>query len=262
MIAWSRVSMTRARTVSWALPASVMLVAAVSPFERPVPGSIFGFTLTTVELTIALTLGLGIAAWLKEPASFQWRTPITLPIAAVLVSAFVSATVAPELRASALRVAARLTAAAMLFVLVVNVARSQRIARQITTALLTAAAIVGVIAVLELAQVPWVLNVLKGFRPGFHVVGGQLRATSTLFYPTITAMFREGRVTDAAGEVLYTDDERAHDDVRLDGEPLDPAPGLLIALHKPVGYTCSTKDPGRVVYDLLPPRYRRRDPLL
>ena len=183
--------MTRARAVSWALPASVMLVAAVSPFERPVPGSIFGFTLTTVELTIALTLGLGIAAWLKERASFQWRTPITLPIAAVLVSAFVSATVAPELRASALRVAARLTAAAMLFVLVVNVARSQRIARQITTALLTAAAIVGVIAVLELAQVPWVLNVLKGFRPGFHVVGGQLRATSTLFYPTITAMFLE-----------------------------------------------------------------------
>jgi 16S rRNA pseudouridine516 synthase len=33
-------------------------------------------------------------------------------------------------------------------------------------------------------------------------------------------------------------------------------------LHKPVGYTCSTKDPGRIVYDLLPPRYRLRSPLL
>jgi 16S rRNA pseudouridine516 synthase len=33
-------------------------------------------------------------------------------------------------------------------------------------------------------------------------------------------------------------------------------------LHKPVGYTCSTKDPGRVVYDLLPPRFRDRDPIL
>ena len=183
--------MTRARTVAWALPASIMLVAAISPFERPVPGSIFGFTVTTVELTIALTLGLGVAAWLKEPASFHWRTPITLPIAGILVSAFVSAMVAPELRANALRVTARLTAAALLFVLVVNVGGSQRIARQITAALLTAAAIVGVIAVLELAQVPWVLNFLKGFRPGFHVVGGQLRATSTLFYPTITAMFLE-----------------------------------------------------------------------
>jgi 16S rRNA pseudouridine516 synthase len=92
-----------------------------------------------------------------------------------------------------------------------------------------------------------------------------LRVIANLGYGSrkdVTAMFREGRVTDAAGEVLYTDDVREHADVRLDGEPLDPAPGLLIALHKPVGYTCSTKDPGRVVYDLLPPRYRRRDPLL
>ena len=39
-------------------------------------------------------------------------------------------------------------------------------------------------------------------------------------------------------------------------------PGLLLALHKPEGYTCSTKDPGRVVYDLLPPRFRLRNPVL
>jgi 16S rRNA pseudouridine516 synthase len=92
-----------------------------------------------------------------------------------------------------------------------------------------------------------------------------LRAIANLGYGSrkdVTAMFREGRVTDAAGEVLYTDDVRPHRDVRLDGEPLDPAPGLLVALHKPIGYTCSTKDPGRVVYDLLPPRFRLRDPLL
>jgi 16S rRNA pseudouridine516 synthase len=29
-----------------------------------------------------------------------------------------------------------------------------------------------------------------------------------------------------------------------------------------VGYTCSTKDPGNVVYDLFPPRFRRRSPVL
>jgi 16S rRNA pseudouridine516 synthase len=75
-------------------------------------------------------------------------------------------------------------------------------------------------------------------------------------------MFREGRITDPAGEVLYADDDVAHADVRVDGEPLDPPAGLLVMLNKPVGYTCSTKDPGRVVYDLLPPRYRLRDPLL
>jgi len=75
-------------------------------------------------------------------------------------------------------------------------------------------------------------------------------------------MFREGRVTDADGEVLYQDDPLDHDNVRVDGQPLDPPPGLALMLHKPAGYTCSTRDPGRIVYDLLPPRFRLRDPVL
>ncbi len=75
-------------------------------------------------------------------------------------------------------------------------------------------------------------------------------------------MFREGRITDAAGEVLYADDKVPHDAIHVDGEPLDPQQGVLLLLHKPVGYTCSTKDTGRLVYDLLPPRFRLRDPVL
>ncbi len=78
----------------------------------------------------------------------------------------------------------------------------------------------------------------------------------------VARMFREGRITDAAGEVLYADDAPAHADVHVDGEPLDPPQGLALMLHKPVGYTCSTRDPGRIVYDLLPPRFRLRSPLL
>jgi len=75
-------------------------------------------------------------------------------------------------------------------------------------------------------------------------------------------LFREGRITDAAGDVLYADDTPTHDDIRVDGEPLDPAPGILLMLHKPLGVTCSKKDVGRVVFDLLPPRFRLRDPAL
>jgi hypothetical protein len=171
--------------------ASVVAVAAVSPFERPLPGSTFGFTLTTVELAILVALVIGAAAWLRDVSLFQWRTPLMLPLAAFLSCAFVAALAAPEFRGDALRVVARLTAAAMFFVLIANVARSPQDAERIVSALLAAGAIVGVIAVLELAQLPWVLNFLKGFRPGFHVVGGQVRATSTLFYPTITSMFLE-----------------------------------------------------------------------
>lgn len=75
-------------------------------------------------------------------------------------------------------------------------------------------------------------------------------------------MFREGRVTGADGEVLYADDPLDHDNVRVDGEPLDPPQGLVLMLHKPAGCTCSSKDPGRIVHDLLPPRFRLRDPAL
>ncbi len=78
----------------------------------------------------------------------------------------------------------------------------------------------------------------------------------------VALMFREGRITDPQGEVLYADDRVGHAQIRIDGEPLDPPPGLALMLHKPVGYTCSTKDPGRIVYDLLPPRFRLRSPLL
>ena len=78
----------------------------------------------------------------------------------------------------------------------------------------------------------------------------------------VTWMFREGRITDDAGEVLYVDDQIEPTRIRIDGEPLDPPVGLLLMLHKPVGYTCSTKDKGRLIYDLLPPRYRLRSPLL
>jgi 16S rRNA pseudouridine516 synthase len=96
-----------------------------------------------------------------------------------------------------------------------------------------------------------------------------LRRIANLGYGSrkdVTAMFREGRITHVNGEVLYADDmldEHArHEDVRIDGEMLDPPPGLLLMLNKPVGCTCSKKDKGQIVYDLLPPRFLLRDPAL
>ncbi|WP_114239357.1 pseudouridine synthase [Dyella sp. C9] len=78
----------------------------------------------------------------------------------------------------------------------------------------------------------------------------------------VALMFREGRITDPDGEVLYADDKVAHEYIRVDDEPLDPPAGLALMMNKPLGATCSRKDQGRVVYDLLPPRYRLRDPAL
>jgi 16S rRNA pseudouridine516 synthase len=78
----------------------------------------------------------------------------------------------------------------------------------------------------------------------------------------VAQLFREGLVTDASGEVLYADDKVEHADVRFEGEPLDPPQGLILMLNKPTGFTCSRKDVGRLVYDLLPPRFGVRNPVL
>jgi 16S rRNA pseudouridine516 synthase len=74
------------------------------------------------------------------------------------------------------------------------------------------------------------------------------------------ALIRNGRITDAAGGELDFDTTIAHKDIRFDGKPLDPDASAVIMLNKPLGVTCSTKDPGRIVYDILPMRWRFRKP--
>jgi len=46
------------------------------------------------------------------------------------------------------------------------------------------------------------------------------------------------------------------------GKPVDPPPGLALMLNKPLGVTCSHKEAGALVYELLPVRWRARDPVL
>jgi len=67
-------------------------------------------------------------------------------------------------------------------------------------------------------------------------------------------------LTDASARIAVTPDlpER----MTVDGAPVDPPPGLLILLHKPLGVTCSHKEAGPLVYDLLPTRWRARDPAI
>ncbi len=81
----------------------------------------------------------------------------------------------------------------------------------------------------------------------------------------VTQMLRNGWVTRSDGSEIHPDDDidpADHAGIQVDGEPLDPPQGLILMLNKPVGYTCSTRDNGRLIYELLPPRYRLRNPLL
>ena len=78
----------------------------------------------------------------------------------------------------------------------------------------------------------------------------------------VAGLIRAGRVTNRQGLRLGEGDAVDHDAVRIDGKALDPAPGSVIMLHKPTGYTTSARDVGALVYDLLPARFALRKPLM
>ena len=76
----------------------------------------------------------------------------------------------------------------------------------------------------------------------------------------VQRLIRSGAVTDVDGNVLGENDVPPHDRIRFRGEELDAPAPLVIMLHKPDGYTCSSEDPGSTIYDLLPPRFALRNP--
>lgn len=82
-------------------------------------------------------------------------------------------------------------------------------------------------------------DVAKALKVGAFLIGGEA-------------------VLDSSAQV----DPASLTDATFDDEPLDPISPLTILLHKPAGYTCSTDEAGRLVYDLLPPRWKNRDPVL
>lgn len=67
-------------------------------------------------------------------------------------------------------------------------------------------------------------------------------------------------LTDVSKRIAVTPDLVAR--MEIDGAPLDPPPGVVLMLNKPLGMTCSHKEDGALVYDVLPPRWRRRDPAI
>ncbi|HKR88215.1 MAG TPA: RNA pseudouridine synthase [Phenylobacterium sp.] len=67
-------------------------------------------------------------------------------------------------------------------------------------------------------------------------------------------------VADAEMRIALTPELSQRMQVR--GAALDPPPGMALMLHKPLGATCSHKEAGPLVYDLLPGRWRMRDPAI
>ncbi len=83
----------------------------------------------------------------------------------------------------------------------------------------------------------------------------------------VQQLVRAGLVT-LDGEAIEDSDQRIavtrdlSARMLVQSKPLDPPPGIILMLHKPLGVTCSHKEAGPLVYGLLPDRWRRRDPAL
>jgi 16S rRNA pseudouridine516 synthase len=79
----------------------------------------------------------------------------------------------------------------------------------------------------------------------------------------VAALISSGRVTDTRGVRITLDTATwTHDTLRIHDQPLDPAKGVVILLHKPTGYVCSTSDAPPLIYELLPHRFHLRTPVI
>lgn len=50
--------------------------------------------------------------------------------------------------------------------------------------------------------------------------------------------------------------------MKINGTAVDPVAGMVILLNKPLGMTCSHKEDGALVYDILPDRWKLRHPTI
>ncbi len=70
-----------------------------------------------------------------------------------------------------------------------------------------------------------------------------------------------GSVTLKSGSITHPNLKIHPDDLLINGEPPDCPNGILVMLHKPLGYVCShASGEGSTIYDLLPKRWLQRNP--
>lgn len=74
------------------------------------------------------------------------------------------------------------------------------------------------------------------------------------------AWVKRGRVSFRGKAVKSPSDKVEPEEVLVDGEPVPFVNGLYVAFHKPLGCTCSHREEGELVYDLLPEMWMARNP--
>lgn len=74
------------------------------------------------------------------------------------------------------------------------------------------------------------------------------------------AWIRAGRCSLPGGGPLSPSAKVDAQEVLVDGLPVEFPWGIYVAIDKPVGYICSHAEPGRLIFELLPDRWSRRNP--
>ena len=184
--------------------ATICALVLSTPFETRTAVFTLPFqqiTLTELVWLVAATAFVGVHVMRRQiPA---WRTPITGPWLAWTGLMVIAAFAADADRANAVKTTGRLIVFGLTALMVASLVTS---ARRMTIVLAFAAAagcVVAAFAMLEVWRVPSAMAGLNAFRNGVSTVGGHVRASSTLQYPTITAMYLELVFCGALGVLLW-----------------------------------------------------------
>ena len=78
----------------------------------------------------------------------------------------------------------------------------------------------------------------------------------------VAQWLKRGRVTRNGAPIKSPSEKVEPEEVLIDGEPVEFPHGIYIALNKPLGCTCSHKEEGELVYDLLPSQWLSRNPVV
>lgn len=172
--------------------AGICALIVVAPFEAQQPLlDLPGQSLSTVEAALFCVLGAWAFSLAVARVLPAWRTPLTAPWLALIVTMAVAALAAPVHRANAINMAGRAAFAFGVYLVVVNGVTTAARVRAVLIATSLAGAAVAILAVLEYFDVGVVMAALGAFRARVALVGAQVRAGGPLQYPTIASMFLE-----------------------------------------------------------------------
>jgi hypothetical protein len=170
---------------------AVFALILAAPFEAAAPlVRAFGLSFTNLEL-VAVAALVPTALWLGITRDRRrLGTPLTLPGILLVCCLFLASfpAVHPQI---AFRFSGRFLAGFLIFLAVCAVATRLRRVDSLLLAAACSGGLVSLLAAFEAWEVSFVPEYLEAFRGRPFFVGGELRATSTLLYPTVASMYLE-----------------------------------------------------------------------